>query len=116
MFAAGCGLGRRGKKGGYVVIRQVVAILSAAVLAPIALADSPRVEVSRDVHHDLSPAVRDMPKFAPAARPPHIVPLHKRPTSAGPSAAPSAQIDSAEQLQALAKLTATTGFNLLGVG
>lgn len=98
------------------MVREIIAILSAAVLAPIALADSPRVEVSRDVHHDISPAVRDLPKIAPTARPPHIIPLHKRPPSAAPTAAPSAQVDTAVQAQAPTPLAATTGFDLLGVG
>ncbi len=70
------------------------------------------LEVTADVKHDVSPALRDMPQIAPSSEPKHERPL--RLTHMPPEFAP--QTDSALQGSTGAFVSATAGLNFQGVG
>jgi hypothetical protein len=98
------------------MIRSFFTTLVLTVVPVVALAASvPTVEISGDVHHDISPAVRDLPQTAPSAM--RVMPWRR--TSSGLAATleqPLGLVDEALQTRIVTPLALTGGINELGVG
>src|SRR5690242_9239851 len=94
----------------FVCLFSLVLFVSAPALA----ANVKNVEVHPAVHHDVSPALRDLPNTMPELN----TPRHEHPVRKFPHAASSADVvhDAAHQTSQIGAFAATQGANFDGTG
>src|ERR1051325_347756 len=92
----------------------VVAVFLVASFGRPAAAQDERVEILRDVHHDVSAPLRDLPDLPPNARPLHVSPIHPLPQN--PASAPVSDPVLQSSLGPAAGTSAANNFDGVGVG